>query len=736
MHSAIWKRPILLFMMTALLMLGGIFPPRAEASPTLRSRIVLVQPDGSRIEAILQGDEYFKLLTTPEGCAIVRDEASSYYCYARFRPDGSREASPWRVSDPRTPASVLSESRQIPLSALSRRAAEKRLLVENIRGRVLSQQRALFSAPTKTPSGPRRVLVLLAQFSDLKFRYSREDFVQLLASEEPTSALSYFEEQFAAAGLHFEIDVAEIVTLPNKFAYYGKNDEEGADTNPQFFVRDACKAADGIVDFSRYDNNGDGQVDNVFLFFAGADESEGAGEDHLWSHQWYLRDGAGISLQLDGVLINSYACTSELTYTPRGSTTLTTIGTFCHEYSHSFGLPDYYDTDYEESGGISEALWQSLGLMDAGNHNNGGQTPPSYNALDRYLLGLIEPRPLQPGAQRLHPISDGGDCLLLETETEGEFFLFECRSNKDGWDAAIGGKGLLIYHIDRSSNLAGNKTASLRWRDNTINCAPIHQCIDLVEADPSISASFENARKAGTVRDLVPRAFFPLESRTAFTPNTQPPFLYWNGNPAPLSLSDIRFDGEDILFTVSGAEPVRIPEVAAVSGDVFQDAAIISWQTDIEGYTGPAWISAGPTGGPMTEYEVQPWSPGQYAWTLEELTPKKAYSTVIYFKSSGSPVHERKFNFTTKSSYTGGRPFIVVDIKGRNADGSFPSGAALPLRVYHLPTGSSVSWSFDGEPITTGGSGYFTPSSSGELKATVSTPDGNEFVLLKSIVIR
>lgn len=711
------------------------FEGDAAASPTLRRRVLLTQPDGTQVEAFLQGDEFFKLLTTPEGCAIVRNPDNGCYCYARFLPDGRREASPWPVQDERTPASVKAESLLIPLASLSRLAAQKRLEVEKIREHTLKRQRELLSVRTRTPSEPRHVLILLAQFSDLKFRYSREDFEMLLASRDPSSARTYFEEQFAAAGLSFEIDVADIVTLPNKFAYYGKNDTDGSDTNPQFFARDACKAADATVDFSRYDNDGDGIADNVFLFFAGADEAEGAGDDHLWSHQWYLRDGAGITLQLDGVLINSYACTSELTYTPRGSTTLTTIGTFCHEYSHTFGLPDYYDTDYEDSGGVSEALWQSLGLMDAGNHNNGGQTPPAYNALDRYLLGLTEPRPLQPGNERLHPIVDGGDCLILETETTGEFFLFECRSN-EGWDAAIGGKGLLIYHVDRSDNMAGDATAASRWRNNTVNCAPVHQCIDLVEADPTVSAGFENARTSGTVRDLVPRVFFPLESRTAFTPNTQPPFLLWNLTAAPLSLSDIRFEGNDILFTVSGSEPIRIPEVASVSGDIFQDGAIISWQTDIEGYAGPAWISAGAAGGPMTEYEVQPWAPGQYAWTLDGLTPKKAYSTVIYFKSSGSPVHERKYNFTTKSSYTGGRPFIVVDTRERNADGSYPPQARLPLRVYHLPTGSSVRWSFEGEEVTTDGSGYFTPPRSGELKAHVSLPDGNELVLLKTITIR
>ena len=486
-----------------LLISGSCLP--ADAAPARRGRVLLRQPDGTKVEAILQGDEHFKLLTTPDGCAIIRDEATGYYCYARFRPDGLREASSWRVGDSRTPASVIARSRSIPLPAISRRAAVKRQAVEGLRARILQQEHARLSIRTKAET-PRRVLILLAQFSDWKFSYSREDFVQLLASDAPGSARSYFEDQFAAAGLRFEIDVADIVTLPNKYAYYGKNDEDGSDMNPHLFVRDACRAADASVDFSLYDNDGDGSVDNVFLFYAGTDESEGGGEDRLWSHQWYLRDGAGITLQLDGVLINSYACTSELTYTSRGTTTLASIGTFCHEYSHSFGLPDYYDTDYEESGGISESLWQSLAMMDAGNRNNGGNTPPAYNALDRFLLGLTEPRPLELGDQRLHPVSEGGDCIIFETETKGEYFLFECRSN-EGWDAAIGGRGLLIYHIDQSDNQAVDMTALQRWRSNSINCAPLHQCVNLIEADPTVCTLYSSARASGNVRDLVPRVF-------------------------------------------------------------------------------------------------------------------------------------------------------------------------------------------------------------------------------------
>ena len=713
--------PKRILLLTALLLLSLCL----AASPARRSRIVLRQPDGTQFSAILRGDEFHKLLTTEDGCAIAQGE-DGYYHYIYYTPEGRRVQTSWRADDSATPSSVKAGSRLIPHDALARLAAPRRNLTENLRLRRLTPPVPRTQFPAECP-----ILVILAQFSDLKFRYTRDDFTQRLN----TDAKQYFEDQFAAVGTIFRFDVSSIVTLPNRYAYYGKNDSDGSDTNPHLMIRDACQLADAEVDFSRYDTDGDGILDNVFVVFAGADEAEGAGDDHIWSHQWFLRDGAGITLTLDGTLINSYATTSELMYTSRGSTTLTGIGTFCHEYSHTLGLPDFYDTDYEGSGGLSEGFWSSLSLMDNGNRNGGSMTPPYYTAVERWILGLSVPRPLTEGEQRLSPIHRDGDCLILQTDKSGEYYIFECRA-QEGWDAYIGGAGLLIYHIDRSENTAGEKIAALRWKDNSINCNPIHPCADLIEADPSVASRFATARAEGTLRDLIPRVFFPQEERVSFTPNTQPAFVFWSGTGSSLSLEDIRMDGDEVVFHVTGSEVLRVPEVAAISGDVFQDAAIISWETDIEEYYGSSWLIWGPAGKEQEELEVRPWSPGHYAITLEGLDPKKAYTVKACFKSGGSPVNARSFNFTTKSVLTGGRPFICLPTEGRNADGSFTQAAKLPLRIYHLPAGVSVSWRFDGNDITTGTDGYFTPGHSGTLKAILTAQDGSEDILLKTITVR
>ena len=693
----------------------------ASAAPAGRSRIVLQQADGTRLEALLGGDEWHKTLTTLSSEAIALADDGNYH-YIYYTPDGHRQLTPWKVGDPATPLAVRSRSAQLPPSAVTRLAAQKR--------DVALRQRELRRRQLRAAGFPdeQRILVLLVQFSDLKFRYTQEDFELLLDGD----ARRYFNDQFAAVGTQFHVDVSPVLSLPNRYAYYGKNDSSGSDTNPHLMVRDACQAADASVDFSQYDADGDGILDNVFLFFAGADEAEGAGDDHIWSHQWYLRDGAGLTLRLDGVLINSYACTSELMYTARGTTTRAGIGTFCHEYSHSLGLPDLYDTDYEDSGGLSEGLWGSLSLMDGGNRNESSMRPPNYTVVERWLLGLCEPQPLLAGELRLTPGDDG---FILEADKAGECYLLECRGN-DGWDSAIGGKGLLIYHVDRSDNDAGGVTAASRWQNNSLNCNPVHPCADLVEADPSVIASFAEARANGRLRDYVPRCFFPLSEHTAFTPNTQPAFTFWNGNASPLSLSEVRFEGDDILFTVSESETMRLPEVATLGGDVFQDAAILGWTTDLPEYYGSSWLCWGPTGKETEEIEVRPYAPGHYAFTLESLEAKKAYTVKVYFKSGGSPANIRSHSFTTKSVYSGSRPFIWLPKTGRGADGSFAPGARLPLRIYNLPKGTAVSWRFDGEEIAVGADGYFTLPRSGALTAILTDAAGDEELLLKNLTVR
>ncbi len=722
-------------------------------------RATLHQPDGSAFEGVLNGDEALHILTDTEGHAILKGGDGVWY-YAYYGIDGALCSSGYPVGKP-APGAVLSSSLRIPYDHLRQMAAQWRRersvqhaarpgALRKLRGRRLAEDTDPEDSGEPEPF-QKHSLILLVQFSDEggKMRYNRDEFVALITQEGYNrdgaigSASDYFNEMFKGDCI-FNYEISDIITLDNPSKYYfdNENSQRGQDKAADLAVMEACRKAhdDQGIDFSRFDDDGDGEVDNVFLFVAGRDEADCLEPECVWSHMFYLKSSDKSEVRefvrdgLDGVCVNNYAITTELRRLPTRYD-LTGIGTFCHEYSHTLDLPDLYDTDYEGSGGYANGMWGSTALMDSGNTNNYFTCPPHYNAVEYDAIGLGNPEPLAEGSYRLEPISRNRHYLKMETGTDGEFFLFECRDNS-GWDQYIGGRGLLIYHIDCSDRLTGhsdtygaNFTAAQRWHYNEVNCRPDHECARLVSATPGLRR-YSGSSPVNN-QNMV---FFPVEGSTAFTALTDPPFVFWDGNPSPLALTEITRDGDDILFTVTRMTDIEVPSVVYENDlNVFQDAAILRWAADDPDFTGPSYISWGPSSGNQTEVEVQPYAPGRYAFVMDGLAPVTAYKATLFFRSYGISSKEKTVKFTTKRQYD--RPYIYLGSASRASDGSFPAGAELPLRVFNCPA-ESVAWYFDDKKIGIGENGYFTLSRSGALKAVISRTDGTKDIILKHITVK
>ncbi len=694
----------------------------ASGSAPRRGTFLMYQPDGSSFLASLKGDEFAKVLTTADGHTVTKGE-DGFYRYAFFNPDGSREISTYKVGD-NVPSMVLDGFRYIPWRALREKAAKVR---STRRGETGNYVRTRASQSNK-----KHCIVILAQFQDKTFlngESRRQEFMDLITKEGSNSVLDYFNDQFKGS-YEFNFTIGPVVTLPKDLSYYGKNEDDkaGRDTNPQELVRDACMLSDPFVDFSEFDDDGDGTVDNVFVIVAGKSEAEGADSDCMWPHQWYVPN-----LSLDGKRILTYALSTELTVQSQNSTGqlvwgLCNIGTFCHEYSHVLGLEDYYDTDEDGSGGTSKGMWVSTALMDGGNFNNIGKTPPYYNALDREMLGIGKPEKMKTGTVTLEPVDRNGRYLILEHPSDpAEFFLFECRAPK-GWDTYIGGSGLAIYHVDMSHNFAGwsdeaenNVNAEYRWSNNEINCNPSYECADMIETS------------SGAID--VRQAFFPYRTINSFNANSSPSFTFNDGTPAPFALAGITRNGENVTFTVYNSSDV-VPNVTSLQGEIYQDAAIITWQSDIEGFDGEATVSWGETSGSSKSLTVKPYEAGKYSLTLEGLSPTKAYTVNVTFERNGVSGETSVLDFLTKASQDGKKPFIYLEyLAASRTSGKFLPGTGFPLRVYNA-IGEKVGWTFDNSPVKTDGSGYFHPSKSGTLKATVYHSDGSKDILSKEIVFQ
>ena len=535
-----------------------------------------------------------------------------------------------------------------------------------------------------------RSLVIPVQFQDREFSYGEQDMQSILSKAE-----DYLNTQFRDTRT-FSFDLAPTVILPQQVSYYGMNGEREHDLLIHEAVLSACKASGGI-DFSVYDNDGDGTVDGLILLTAGTSESDGAGEDEIWP-ACYTLSSRTIPIIMSGKWINPFIVFTEIKSINGLEPRLNGPGDLCHEMCHIFNLPDFYDTDGLASGGISSALWQTTSLMDEGNRNDFGNTPPGFNSIEMELLGLGECIPMAPGGYTLQPLDKEGRYLRAEGRTEGEYFLVECRDNK-GWDEFIGGAGLLAYYIDKRE-----PESIAKWNDNKINCNPNNQCARIIEA----------SSEARSAKDV----FFTGKGRKV---------LSLGDYGINLALTDItRNNDGSVSFNVT--EPMSVKETVT-----FQDAAVISWELD----PGIGLISKNIVTWHTGNDEEQSIDTGSRCSVLiEDLAPQTEYGIRI---ESITPEGESFIilsTFTTKNRVPGIPPYIIFNGVGKNEDGSIARGSRIPLRISNVTDYEAIEWFLDGRRISVDASGYYTIQQSGTLKAKVKYSDGSTDILIKEMTVR
>lgn len=541
-----------------------------------------------------------------------------------------------------------------------------------------------------------RGIIIRGQFADTEFSIS-EAQSQAIADR----ASAWLDAQFSP-GKTFSFDLGPVVTLSGWKSMYASNSSEIKDVRIGEAVREACILSNNDVDFSKYEY--------LIVMFSGGSEADGAGSDCVWPQQSTLSD-YGTSLTLDGTVLNSFI---DFTETCRA-------GTLCHEFMHTLGLEDLYDTDGEWSGGLSKGLCGSLSIMDKGLWNGDGQTPPFLNAIELDALGMGTCKDLTPGSHTLPPIGSSRTYLKHETGTKGEYYLFECRK-AESWDEFIGGEGLLVYHIDKSAENAWysdyykrNLTGAERWQFNQINCRPDHECALVMEADPH----------SNSIADV----FFPRDSHTSFGSDTEPSWRYWNGETSPYALTGIRMlpDGS-VSFDV-------ITPITMKSCEVFQDAAILKWS--IDPHLADYQCEVSWTEGYSTRTEVvHPVSALNYAFTVEGLKGGTDYNISIRTTDNNGSAFSTTVRCTTKPILDGVHPYIYLNESTRNSDGSFQIGSSLLLRVFNAAGVAETRWHLDGKRIEPAPDGRYTITCSGTLKAEVFYVSGGKDIIIKEITAR
>ncbi len=311
-------------------------------------------------------------------------------------------------------------------------------------------------------TGSKKGLIILVDFSNKQFRsgHTQALFSDIANTKGYSdngfkgSVHDYFTSQ-SNGQFDLTFDVVGPVRMSQRSTYYGGSDAYGNDEPVDELVKEACQKIDSLVDFTDYDWDGDGEVDQVFILYAGKGQADGGANNTIWPHEYYLSAyEGGSAITLDGVIIDTYACTSEL----NGTNGLAGIGTICHEFSHCLGLPDLYDTLYGDNFGMND-----FSLMDSGNYLGDGMTPPNFTAWERWYCGWVEPIELTDDDITIDGMPSSTDYgtpyVIYNAGNRNEYYLLENRQ-QTGWDQNLPSHGLMISHVDYDEEL---------WDENVVN---------------------------------------------------------------------------------------------------------------------------------------------------------------------------------------------------------------------------------------------------------------------------
>lgn len=517
--------------------------------------ITLTQPDGSKITVYLRGDEHLKWAQTVDGYSVMRN-GSGVFEYAKL--DASQNMIPSGVM-----ARDLQERNNDDIQVLSRipkgltYSASQVGMAKNITRQ--SMRRTYKSAQIL---GNRKYLCILVGFSDKAFTKTKADYENLLnqtgytAEGAAGSVFDYYKEN-SYGQLNLSFTVAGPFTASHNISYYGANNNQGVDVNPEALVTEAVKLADPTVDFSEFDNDKDGSVDGVYIVYAGFGEDSGASASTIWAHTSSIQP-----ITLDGKTVSDYACSSELRGTIGSG--INRIGVICHEFGHILGAMDFYDTNYTANGSYEgTGNWD---IMGNGSWNNNGITPAHHNPYDKiFVYGWAQAKTFTSGSViTLYDAElNNNSFYIVNTSTSNEYFLFENRQ-KQKFDTYIPGHGMIIYHVD------GNFISTAGDEINIGSHQGLYPvCANATGLPPTIYGVINGAGLP-----------FPgTGNRTSFTDFTIPNSLSWASAKTNAPITNITEDvtNKTVSFTAPVIPPRPLASVATLASNVIQSSFNANW---------------------------------------------------------------------------------------------------------------------------------------------------------------
>lgn len=344
-------------------------------------------------------------------------------------------------------------------------------------------------------------LTLLVNFSDEPGAFTREeidDWLNLPGYSRFNcngSVRDYYKDVSNGA-----VDLIHIVNAyyraKNPKSYYeGGNGYERAGE----LMKELIAAVDAQVDFSQFDNDGDGRTEAISVVYAGPSVEWGQG---LWPHSGSLNE------KRDGVTLPRYQMTN------MGKTL--SLYTFAHETGHMvFGWPDLYGFgDYCLMGNATNAV-----------------NPAGINDFFRADQGWIPSISVAPGTNASYIASvNGAGYWFVNPNNSKELFFWSNIQPQDRWSVLRGG-GLLFLHYD--GTIRGNNPPD-----------PLQLAV--VQADGKKELDKTTWPSPGSDSD----DFYRSGGRTELSPMTAPSSNWNNGSASGLRVHSIGASGAEMTFSV------------------------------------------------------------------------------------------------------------------------------------------------------------------------------------------
>ncbi len=437
---------------------------------------------------------------------------------------------------------------------------------------------------------------------------------------------------------------------------------EGKHLNTQgdyvYYYKQALSQVDRFVDFSVFDKNGNGKIDErelVISFINGGAElaqtpynwqSQGDfGMEAFRSRAYYRKDdGTMLYSSAEGYKVGygGIFTTGSWSYLSERADKATEFAVWAHELGHYLGAPDYYDTDKGNApGGVgNDFVTGYYSLMGKGCH--GGQ--PSH--LDPFTMtsectgyGFHKAYDVQAdGEYTLYSKTSGEgkyNILKINTPNPDEYYLIENRYvSKDYKGEAFDEygitdkQGIVIWHVDEDSfSRAGANNATSK-KDPTL--AVYATNTKTIARSGSFSAAF-----GGRVDVFNPTEYkFPY-SGTWYTSMTAEEAEVMKN----LRIEVVSEPGEEMKVKITGSyRQVLAPEFSMFFYDQTKTAATVKGELRTLNYStmtsAKFTVTDKKTGAVVKEQDIKLRNDYTYEIALEGLTPGTTYKCKIVAESS------------------------------------------------------------------------------------------------------